>query len=281
MLKKNPILKNALMLVLASGLLIAFSFSTLNFNIFGTELKKPAIKEFLTYEPPKPVQKIIKTNVLATSKTPARKIDTSSQRILMVGESMIEGLMFPFIKYAHYNHHNLQAKIWYGSTTIAWSQNDTLKKIIEKAKPTFIIVSIASNELYAKNISVREPYVKKILKQLDGYNYVWIGPPNPSTDYGINDIIERNTGQDRFFMSKYMSFDRIQDGVHPTRESSRKWADSIAVWIMEKSRHPIMLKRPEEGTAPISTTKHGSKERKNKEATRQKPGKEGLKSKAA
>ena len=175
---------------------------------------------------------------------PPRVMDSTPQRILMVGESMIEGLMFPFRKYGKYNGHTVTAKIWYGSRLLDWGAKDTLKKLIAIYKPTYVIVSIGSNELFIRNIDEREPFVKNIVSQLGNTKFIWVGPPNPKKDNGINDLIMRNVGEDRFFVSKYMHFLRKRDGVHPKAEQCYKWADSISDWIMAKSRYPILLKRP-------------------------------------
>jgi hypothetical protein len=239
---KNPILEFAIVLLLTLSVMAAFSLSSSNFKIWNTDVKKPGIKEFLFDKPPvAPPVAVQKAPGTPKTAIKPRIIDTTPQRILMVGESMIEGLMFPFMHYAKYNGDILKAKIWYGSRILDWGRSDTLKHMIDSFKPTFIIISVASNELFIKNIDSREPEMQHIAEQLKGYNYVWIGPPNPKKDNGINALIQRNLEEGRFFMSKYMHFDRRRDGVHPVPESSRKWADSIAVWIMEKSKQPIRL----------------------------------------
>jgi hypothetical protein len=246
---KNPILGIAFVLLGVLATFFVFSFTGNSIRVFNTELKKPGIRSFLFEKEPVKQPQPVANNVPGTlpkTATNKRTVDTSSQRILMVGESMIEGLMFPFMHYAKYNHHTLKAKIWYGSRIIDWGASDTLKKMIADFKPTYIIISIAANELFVRNVEEREPALKKIIAQMDGYKYIWIGPPNPKKDNGINDMIKRNVGEGQFFMSKYMQFDRRRDGVHPVPEGSRKWADSIAVWIMDKSKYPIQLKK--EGT---------------------------------
>mgnify|MGYP000415372682 CR=1 FL=1 len=45
-----------------------------------------------------------------------------------------------------------------------------------------------------------------------------------------------------FFLN--LKFDRVSDGVHPTKASASKWMDTVASFIMNKSSNPIMLKSP-------------------------------------
>ena len=257
---RNPILEVALMLILTLTVLTIQSFSEANFSILSLDIKKAPIKQFLTEEiktPAKTPDSITAGKIAAKDSShkkfiePPRVMDSTPQRILMVGESMIEGLMFPFRKYGKYNGHTITAKIWYGSRLLDWGAKDTLKKLIAIYKPTFIIVSIGSNELFIRNIDEREPFVKNIVAQLGNSKFIWVGPPNPKKDNGINDLIMRNVGKDRFFVSKYMHFLRKRDGVHPKAEQCYKWADSISDWIMAKSRYPILLKRPYDSTGKM------------------------------
>jgi hypothetical protein len=248
--KLNPLLEISLILVITLAALTFFSFSEKNYKLMLVELKKPAIKEFLTAKNQNSHEKKVlalaeaKKNKEIDSLKDEKVLDTTSQRILMVGESMIEGLMFPFKKYATHNKHKLLTKIWYGSRFMDWAKDDTLKKIIEKFKPSYILVSIGSNELFVRNIEERDTFVKSIVQQLGDHKFIWIGPPIPRKDNGISKLITDNVGEDRYFVSKYMKFKRKRDGVHPKPESSRVWADSIANWIMNESRYPILLNDP-------------------------------------
>jgi hypothetical protein len=172
-------------------------------------------------------------------------VDSSRQTILLTGDSMSEGLMFPFMKYAKYNDYNLQTVIWYSSSTLWWAEKDSLRKLIDKYKPTFIIFTLGSNELFIRNIrQEREKYVQDIIQQAGNIPFVWIGPPNWKKDTGINDMLLANLGEDRFFISKDLTFERANDGRHPSRRASVIWADTISRWITQKCRYPIKLEKP-------------------------------------
>ena len=158
---------------------------------------------------------------------------------------MCEGLMFRFNDYAKFNNHEIKTVIWYSSTTEWWSKSDSLKKLIDKYNPSYIFFTTGSNELFIRNIQEREKYIKDIVAQVGDKNFVWIGPPNWAKDTGINDLIIKNVGRDRFFESRNLTFQRGADGAHPTWSSAAAWADTISSWLMEESRHKILMLKPE------------------------------------
>ena len=90
----------------------------------------------------------------------------------------------------------------------------------------------------------RDLYIKQIVKQCENVKLIWVGPPNWKEDSGINDLILKNLGKDRYFLSKNLVFSRVSDGAHPTRKSSEMWAGKIAQWIVEESKYPIILNKP-------------------------------------
>jgi hypothetical protein len=172
-------------------------------------------------------------------------VDTAKHRILLTGDSMVEGLMFPFIKYCKINGHHFTGIPVYSSTTLSFSKSDTLIGLIKKYDPDYIILALGSNELFIRGIEKRDSCVKKILKQAGKRKLVWIGPPNWKKDTGINDLILSNVGEKRFFLSKDLHFERARDGAHPTWASARVWADTIARWLMNPKacQYPIMMKK--------------------------------------
>jgi hypothetical protein len=221
---------------------------------FTVELKKTDIKNFLIQPPFQPllakeldvkIQQSLDAIIFAADSATI-KIDSSGHKILLTGDSMCEGLMFRFKKYAQKNGHDLQTVIWYGSTTQTWSESDSLQKLVKKYDPDYIFFTTGSNELFIRNIQDREKYIQDIVQQADNCKFIWIGPPNWKEDTGINDLLIKNVGRDRFFESRHLTFQRANDGAHPTWSSAAVWADTISSWIMQKSRHKILLAKPPE-----------------------------------
>lgn len=176
--------------------------------------------------------------------------DTTAKIILLIGDSMLEGIGPRLAAYAEENGHTLYTVIWYSSTTERWGKSDKMSKYIHDLKPDYIFLSLGGNELFVSDIkNKRDKYVKKILKDIGDIPFVWIGPPNWKPDTGINELIETNTKEGTFFLSNGMKFDRTKDGAHPTHASAALWVDSIVRWMPQHSRFPIKMNIPSKTSA--------------------------------
>ncbi len=171
------------------------------------------------------------------------KTDSLPQSLFIFGDSMTFNLALRLAQYAKQNGHTIHSVNWDSSNTKIWADHDTLSYYLDKYHPTQIFISLGSNELYFKDPLTRVPYVKKILEVIDTIPYVWIGPPNWKEDTGINDMLQRICRKGSFFRSAGMEFKRKKDRIHPTRESSAMWVDSIMRWL-PKSSHPFVADIP-------------------------------------
>ncbi len=190
-------------------------------------------------------------------------VDTAAQRILFIGDSMLEGLGPRLAAYAAKNGHTLYNVVWYSSTSEVWGRSDRLSRYIHDIRPTYVFISLGANELFVSDIkNKRRGYVEKIIADIDTIPYLWIGPPNWKPDTGINELIEESTPEGAFFLSDGMHFDRARDGAHPTRASAIEWMDSVVRWMPAHSLHPIRMERPDVATArPARVFVHQPNER--------------------
>ena len=240
---KNPVWNIIFLFIATLAVLGFYSFTKIQFNIGGWEIRKSEIKDAILGDSILPIAKAAVPRDSIKEKPTV--MDTTAQRILLIGDSMLEGLMLRMRDYSEFNKHELQPVIWYSSQTEWYGQSDTLKYFIRKFKPTYVMLVIGANELFVPKIKERrDKYVKRIMGMIDTLKYIWIGPPNWKDDTGINDMIVSNVGEKRYFPSKNLTYKRFKDGAHPTHESASVWMDSIASWIMTKSQYPIMLKKP-------------------------------------
>jgi hypothetical protein len=238
---KEPILIvfSVLLFFLIYGLVDIKIFSE-RFNLKKVNLK-PFLKPALSREP-----NLIDRTTRELLQTCTIQMDTTPQRILLTGDSMVEGLMYAFKDYAIENGHELFPAIWYSSSTLVWGSSQQLKKLIDYYKPTIIFLALGSNELFIRNIiQDRAQYVDSILSQVGNIKFIWIGPPNWKPDTGINELLETKLGKRRFFSSKELKLARASDGAHPTRAASLIWADSILHWVQTQSLYPFLLKKPQ------------------------------------
>lgn len=243
----NLIWKVIGMLVITASLLTAYSFADYEIKFGDVTLKKTPIKEFIYGIPEYPYAKpISRLDTVTNIKEEVQQAkDTSSQRILLIGDSMLEGLMLRLKDYAAQNNHSLKTVIWYSSSTLWYGQCDTLKHFINDYKPSYVMLVLGANEMFVEDIiKKRTRHVKRILRQIDTLNYIWIGPPNWRDDTGINEMILKNVGEMHYFPSKNLNYKRTSDGAHPTHSSAAMWMDSIASWIETKSYKPINMQVP-------------------------------------
>lgn len=169
-------------------------------------------------------------------------VDTTHQRILFVGDSMVGGIGPCMAKYAYANGHEFAYVSWVSSTTFAWS-GDTLRNYIRRFDPTFIMISIGGNEQPARNLKHCEDNIRKIVDIVGEIPYVWICTPAWDKDAPFNFIPERVCGKKRFFDSRRLDLERGPDHHHPTPRGYSQWTDSVAVWLSDPqlTAHPIVL----------------------------------------
>ena len=171
---------------------------------------------------------------------------TGKVHFLLIGDSMNEYLRIRLNDYCIANGYDMYCVIWYGATTKQYGTSDTIAYFIKKHEPTYVLLTIGSNELFVRDIiEKRTDYVKHIVKQLGRTPFVWVGPPNWKEDTGINEMIVTNVGESRYFESKKLKYSRYKDGAHPTRESAAMWMDSIAVYLQNDALTPIEMTPPD------------------------------------
>ncbi|WP_300728134.1 SGNH/GDSL hydrolase family protein [uncultured Bacteroides sp.] len=177
------------------------------------------------------------------------RTDTARQRILFLGDSMVEGLCRQMGRYAEENGHKLTSIVWYSSSTQLWAESDTLQHFLKTENPSFVMICLGGNELSVRDLDRRKKHIYTITRKLGDLPYVWIGPPNWKKDTGINKLIEEQVESSRFFDSQHLVLERRKDRMHPTYAAAAQWMDSIAVWMSgSKTRHPIRMNHPAPST---------------------------------
>lgn len=169
-------------------------------------------------------------------------------RILLIGDSMLDGVGRRFNDYAAANGHTLFTSIWYGSTTKSWAYTTELPRLMKKVDPTFVIVCLGTNDLGYHDITSRSEAVQEIMREIGNVPFVWIGPVtlrNISRDPGIVNMIRQNVGTTRFYDSYDLRISRGPDGIHPTFQAAALWVDGIAHWMSSpETDYPIKMDVP-------------------------------------
>ena len=157
------------------------------------------------------------------------------ERVLLIGDSQLEGLSKPVTKYCQNNNHaHIGTVIWYGSSTKQWATTDTLQYFLDKFKPTVVLFAIGLNELFVRDLDKRAKYIQEIKNVFNEYGvrYSWIGPAAWTEDKGIISVMKKEVGQ-HFYPSHLLKLDRASDGRHPSRNASKIWFDEVATSITE------------------------------------------------
>ena len=184
------------------------------------------------------------TAVAPAPPTPKTK-DTGKQRFLFFGDSMLEGLSRRLCDYAAHNGHEQRTVLWYSSTSEKWATTNTLDYYIREVQPTFIICCLCSNELFVRDLDRRDKFIATIVRKMGDIPFVWISPPNWKDDTGINELIIKHVGMERYFDSRHLTLARGKDKAHPTFEAAAHWFDLVAEWLeSDHTAHPIVMERP-------------------------------------
>lgn len=246
-----------LWLLLATGLIVvlAIAFSD-DITIGDYTLRKAPFRDNLLVDKEAEARdEAMQDSILRSNRDLAERkensMDSTSQSILLIGDSMTLNLAYRLAQYAKYNGHTFHAVNWDSSGTVKWGKSTHLADYIKQFGATYVFISLGANELYLKNPKSHLSYVESILEQVGDLPYVWIGPPNWKKDYGLNDFLEATCRPGTYFRSEGMEFDRKKDGIHPTRAASVVWIDSIARWI-PKSSHPILLNIPPDSIGHVN-----------------------------
>lgn len=160
----------------------------------------------------------------------------SVDRVLLIGDSQLEGLRQPVSSYCEKNNHVLVSTIiWYGSSTKQWATSDTLEYYLDLFKPTVVIFAIGLNELFVRDLDLRSGYIKSIKKTFEEYGvrYSWVGPAAWTSDKGIIDLMSKEVG-DHFFPSHTIKMERAGDGRHPSKKAAKLWFDQVAETITKR-----------------------------------------------
>ena len=183
----------------------------------------------------------------------ARAVDTTPQRILLFGDSMVPVLVPRLADYCLENGHQLFPATWYGSTIIYWAWQDKLDKLLVEHKPTMVIAVLGSSELTVRDVSECGPFIQLIARKVAPRKFLWIGPPNWRADTGVNALIEASLGSDQFFRSADLQLLRRSDAIHPSEAAGQIWVDAFVRWTTEKSSFPIVMAPPTRKAPSVAT----------------------------
>ncbi|MEK0420858.1 MAG: SGNH/GDSL hydrolase family protein [Bacteroidetes bacterium] len=178
--------------------------------------------------------------------------DSTRHNILLIGDSEAEGLVYPLNDYCIANKHKLLGCVkWYSASIYNFAKADTIVKIVRRFNPSYIIIVVGLNEIYARDLKEREKAAKLLIKKLQGRPYCWIGPANWVEDFGINNVFARSADPGTYYWTKKLKLPRAGDGRHPNVAGYKIWMDSVAKWLTYSARWPLKLTPPSKRYMPL------------------------------
>jgi len=157
-------------------------------------------------------------------------VDTGGPRVLLIGDSQLEGLSHPVGEFCVANgYRHVGSVLWYGSTTTQWAESDTLDFFLRKFRPDLVLVAIGLNELFVVDMGNRARSIRAILEKIDRrkIRHFWIGPAAWKPDRGIVKVLAEINGP-AFYPSQLLKLERAKDGRHPSRDGAKIWFDSVS-----------------------------------------------------
>jgi lysophospholipase L1-like esterase len=163
------------------------------------------------------------------------KLVTDTTRLLLIGDSMAQGLDPQLHKLADeqgiaaYRGHGIV-----GSRIDQWARDPWLDDAIATFQPTLILVSLGTNDeaMGAGAADRQAPHLAALLDKLSasGADLAWIGPPAlPFPRHGVTDLVHANVPH--FFDSEKLDIPRAGDGLHPNVGGYAGWAGSLWQWL--------------------------------------------------
>jgi len=114
------------------------------------------------------------------------------------------------------------------STTTSWNEGRELQDLLVLTHPDVVIVVLGANELFVPNPRARIHDIRGIVRRIGARSCLWIGPSPWRPEKGILGVIQETSAPCRFFDSTPLDIVKGTDGIHPTLQGGRSWAD--AVW---------------------------------------------------
>ena len=177
---------------------------------------------------------------------PENKVDTSQQRVLLVGDSMAEALFYPFSNFCKWSNFQFKLLAIRGTSSPYWAKTDTLVNTIKSFKPTLVLFTLGANEILVPYLGKRKRLFQIIVSQFDTLPYIFISTPVWTSDTVYTQMMQELIPPDQLFISQGIALSRQKDGAHPNIPGAKVWADSIARWMVYHSKYPIyfQLRKP-------------------------------------
>lgn len=157
-------------------------------------------------------------------------VSLSGKTVLLVGDSMAEGIALPLqkkVEAAGGRFINGQER---SSTIVWWQGSGKLRELLAQHRPDIVFIALGSNEIFLEQPEVRAPLIKEMVAELGTRPSFWVGPPSWKPDKGLVHVIDENFQPGHFYNSNDLIVPRAADGKHPTAQGYQRWTELIWDW---------------------------------------------------
>lgn len=158
-------------------------------------------------------------------------------KVLHVGDSFAGALGIPLGKLLEEAGVKSILKHKDSSYLTTWAWEPDLEQEIWRYNPDLVVVTLGANELGIADPGQREKTVKKIVATIGQRPCLWVAIPLWSERHnGLLEVIEKSAAPCVFYDTNremdtaHMA--RIHDGIHPTNDARRQWAEAVFGYLM-------------------------------------------------
>jgi hypothetical protein len=153
-------------------------------------------------------------------------------KILHVGDSFAGALGIPLGKLLEEAGVRSILKHKDSSYLTTWAWEPDLERELWRYNPDLVLVTLGANELGIADPSQREKTVRKIVETIGRRPCLWIAIPLWSEGHnGLLEVIEKSSSPCVFYDTNdeldTLHMPRIHDGIHPTTDARRVWAEAV------------------------------------------------------
>lgn len=185
----------------------------------------------------------------ATDLAPAPPLPPGT-KVLHIGDSFAGALGLPLGKLLENGGVRSVLQHTDSSYLTDWAWDGKLQQYLYKYNPDLVIITLGANELAIAEPEQREKTVRKIVATIGDRPCVWVAIPLWSDEHnGLLEVIRASSAPcvyydtNRLFDARRMP--RIHDGIHPTKDARRAWAESFFGWLTEhrdrRAKEPLRM----------------------------------------
>ena len=148
-------------------------------------------------------------------------------RIVILGDSLAEGMAAPFHKLAKKNGYIPVISALHGTRIDYWSSR--IEGVMVNSRPKLVVVSLGTNDSGLSNPESQRIHVKKIRTTVEKYGgrILWLSPMKLPARFrgqdGIRKIIQEELSPQDVLASTDLKLEMIKDGVHLTGKGYENW----------------------------------------------------------